>query len=880
MLNIENLTKIYEKGNRKVLALNGVSFTLNSTGFVFVVGKSGCGKSTLLNLIGGLDNVTSGDIICDGNSLSSFSETDFDSYRNSYLGFVFQDYCLIDDLSVGQNIELALNIKGDQLSKQEKCELVDNALISVDLDPAIKNRHVNELSGGQKQRIAIARALIKNPKLILADEPTGNLDQRTAKTILELLKKLSKDRLVIIVSHNLDDAKTYADRIIELSDGKLVSDLVKEQNIEDNLTFKNGVLSLPRAKLLTASQLQDINDNLANNKIKKIKQNKSGFKKSGTIEYNPTKVEIEHSRMHLKSSSRLAGIFLRKRIIASIATVVVISLLVFLLGMCQFFIQFDAGQTVYTAMKNNQESDIVLYKGYYEDDTIVSDNYIYFNDSEINKFIEEGYTGNIYKIYQTPLSISSWNMEYGSAVSERNFSGIYIKEAYGTLACNEQYLLDKFGVENTLQILAGHLTDKPNGVILTDYIADSILAQSSQFTTYESLVGKTIFGRVYVNGIIQTNYLTKYADLFDYLRDVSIGINRDNDKDYFKNQIVNFRYDIIKYYGMCYSVNSNFEEDIKDSTMFTDAMCYYPQFDAPDLQKYFTTKGIVFVKSSMSDLGANDIAVEYDIFNALFGAHFGYYSEENYQSFEPIVVNLSCLDGTDSGQKRYSMQVTIKKLLPTSYSAYTNKDNRIMYIGADAFKQVFENSKGAFGVLLEDESQLPVVYNTIDRNPYVIQSVIYNTSNAIGGIVNIFEDLFGIILFAVAVVCFVMLISYAYGNIKKRYYEIGVLKSLGATTNNVGFIFGLQTLIAGVLILAISTTLLLTLTNPINIQLSSKLLEFVGNSNLGVIEVFNANATTIVINVLIIMFVTTLSCVLPLIKLNKIKPKNIISSKE
>ena len=186
MLSVKELTKIYSSGTASVTALNKVNFTLEDKGFVFITGKSGCGKTTLLSIIGGLDNATEGTIICDGNNLSKFSSKDFDNYRNTYLGFIFQDYCLIDDLNVYQNIEISLNLKGEALTQAEKDKLIEDALASVDLDFAIKNRRIKELSGGQKQRIAIARALIKNPRLILADEPTGNLDSKTSKKILHM----------------------------------------------------------------------------------------------------------------------------------------------------------------------------------------------------------------------------------------------------------------------------------------------------------------------------------------------------------------------------------------------------------------------------------------------------------------------------------------------------------------------------------------------------------------------------------------------------------------------------------------------------------------------------------------------------------------------
>lgn len=180
----------------------------------FILGKSGSGKSTLLNIIGGLDKYDSGDMSILGKSSKDFTQADFDSYRNTYIGFVFQEFNILEDYDVYENVILALQLQQKEIDKNkvnillEKLELKD-----------LKHRKVNELSGGQKQRVAIARALIKNPKVILADEPTGNLDSTTGKQVMDLLKEISKEKLVIIVSHDKESANTYGDRIIEIKDG-------------------------------------------------------------------------------------------------------------------------------------------------------------------------------------------------------------------------------------------------------------------------------------------------------------------------------------------------------------------------------------------------------------------------------------------------------------------------------------------------------------------------------------------------------------------------------------------------------------------------------------------------------------------------------------
>ncbi|MDE6414787.1 MAG: ATP-binding cassette domain-containing protein [Anaeroplasmataceae bacterium] len=216
MLIIRDVTKIYRTQKQKeVKALDQINYEFDEQGFYAILGKSGSGKSTLLNLIAGLDKPTSGEIILNGKSFSDFKRKDLDAYRNSCVGFIFQEFNLFDNLDVYKNVALALELQG----RKAKVEEIEKVLDRVGISDLI-HRNINELSGGQKQRVAIARALIKNPKIIIADEPTGALDQETTNEIFDLLKGLSKEYLVIVVTHNEEYANQYAEHILHLSDGK------------------------------------------------------------------------------------------------------------------------------------------------------------------------------------------------------------------------------------------------------------------------------------------------------------------------------------------------------------------------------------------------------------------------------------------------------------------------------------------------------------------------------------------------------------------------------------------------------------------------------------------------------------------------------------
>ena len=221
MLELKNIKKDYISSDTKVSALKGIDITFRKHEFVSILGPSGCGKTTLLNIIGGLDDYTKGDLIINGKSTKKFKDSDWDTYRNHNVGFVFQSYNLIPHQSVLANVELALTLSG--VSATERKRRAKKALEEVGLKDQI-HKKPNQLSGGQMQRVAIARALVNDPDIILADEPTGALDSKTSVQIMELLKSISKDKLIIMVTHNPDLAKEYSTRIIKLLDGNMVSD--------------------------------------------------------------------------------------------------------------------------------------------------------------------------------------------------------------------------------------------------------------------------------------------------------------------------------------------------------------------------------------------------------------------------------------------------------------------------------------------------------------------------------------------------------------------------------------------------------------------------------------------------------------------------------
>ena len=221
MLQLKGIIKNYTAGDTEVHALKGIDIRFRESEFVSILGPSGCGKTTMLNIIGGLDRYTDGDLIIGGRSTKEFKDKDWDSYRNHKIGFVFQNYNLIPHQTVLANVELALTLSG--VSKSERRKRAAEALAKVGLKDQL-HKKPNQMSGGQMQRVAIARALVNDPDIILADEPTGALDSETSIAIMNILREISDEKLIIMVTHNAELAEQYSSRIIRLLDGRVIDD--------------------------------------------------------------------------------------------------------------------------------------------------------------------------------------------------------------------------------------------------------------------------------------------------------------------------------------------------------------------------------------------------------------------------------------------------------------------------------------------------------------------------------------------------------------------------------------------------------------------------------------------------------------------------------
>ena len=457
MIEITKLTKVYNtKKRRQCVALDDVNITLPSTGLVYVLGKSGSGKSTLLNLIGGLDGITSGSIVVDGNDLSTFKERDFCNYRNMYVGFVFQDYHLIDELTVRENISLALSLEGEEDGNR-----VDDALRRVELD-GYGDRYPTELSGGERQRVAIARAVVKGPRIILADEPTGNLDTATATAITGLLKELSSECLVLIVSHNVNDARSYADRIIELKRGKVISDKTRNPNFPSAVAVGEKSLLYPTGIALSDEDVRLINENKA---LDIVKLN-DGFYDTKQTDEACKSIRIENKKPSFKDTLRLSCRFLKSKVAHIALSAFMISAIMVIMAFSQTVIAFNCSEIVVGEMEKISADSLLMNKVLDEQtQKMLEKEYrVEIGEGDVDRFYSDGYGGRIYPVLNVCVPITSYKNTVGIRGAVFGNSP-FIKETLGTIVVDEAFFERKIG---GVRYAAKLDNPYPEGVIITD----------------------------------------------------------------------------------------------------------------------------------------------------------------------------------------------------------------------------------------------------------------------------------------------------------------------------------------------------------------------------------------------------------------------------
>ena len=461
MIKLENLSKEYvSKKDVVTKALADINLTFEDKGMVFIIGKTGCGKSTLLNLLGLLDTPSSGDIIVDGQSIVKQDSKIEDNYRKNYVGFVFQEYNLIEEFTVYENIEVAVKLQGQKVNEEE----IDNLLKRFDLYEQ-KYKLCNELSGGQKQRAAIIRAIVKKPKLILADEPTGALDSKTGEEILNTLKEISKEVLVIVVSHDEDYANRFADRIIEMKDGQIIND---------------SVLASSEQKL---------------DKVDITKVNKK-------------------ARLSFKEKLKI-GLFNFKHRLKKLVLMMFVAMFAFiLLGTASTFVTYDKEQIIINSMYENGDDQIFIlgtdyYDNYYPQN-ISSEDVEMFEEKYSRNFYPEFALGEVFNFRHTLAQYNNPTEYYG-----------YAQDGYG-IEINEDIAKDL-----KVELLYGRYPKADDEVMLPEsiyqyyikfgYSFNDITREINTFEDLEGLIIPINNKAHKIVGIIDTGYdKERYQQLDQY----------------------------------------------------------------------------------------------------------------------------------------------------------------------------------------------------------------------------------------------------------------------------------------------------------------------------------------------------------------------------
>lgn len=870
MIKVNNLVKIFKsKKKEKCVALNNVSFTLEDKGFVFIIGKSGSGKTTLLSILGGLDNLTKGEILINGNLLSKFKEKDYVNYRNSMIGYIFQDFHLIDELTIFENIKISLDLQNNK----------DVSLISEMLDKVglkgYENRYPNELSGGEKQRIAIARALIKNPRIILADEPTGNLDTKTTSQVLSLLKELSKERLVIIVSHNLSDAREYADRIIELSNGKIINDLIRNENYCEDVRLIDDELIIPVHKKIPDKENEFINLKLNEGKIKKIKQVDDIFiDNNKKIKEENINEPLVNKKYSLKNMLSLSFKFLKKDAVRLVLYSFVVACLVVILGLSQLIVSFDSSLIIEKELKNiNQNSVSIFKEDIIDSDIEIDKNYVLpINEEDINKYYDAGYKGNIYELVNVVL-------DYGPSVllsefhkhNKVSYKDIYHSGTRGTLITTEEYLVDTFG---SLEYVALCDEIKEEGIYITDYSADAILFYniSGLFTDYNSILGKhksmNVNYYAYINGIIKTNYKEKYKSIFEVLMNINTTkeelmslVNSEEYRTYYD--------DVVQNLSISYTMNKKFKEDFVMSNTRTwvpvDNSLFIKDNKEYEIDRYFENGAV----RSGYVLNDDEIIMSYEKYNSIFNTN---YNESNINDFVPVDVEFKYYRHHDVNNEEliYSTNLTITKLIKGS----------VCYINDKVFKDLLGYNSFTLALYFDDISNVSLISEVAFDNGFSFNSIIAEVLTTITKAVNVFSSFLNIIFIGLCVAAFLILANYGIKLVKDRKYEIGVLKALGIKDKDLISVFGVQIIIAILLIIImyiIGSILFIDLSNDVLIK---SLMELAPNNLMLDIDILFINSNDLVRYSILITLIVFISFALPIIMLRRLKPLDIVKAKE
>lgn len=841
MLELNDIKKDYVSGSTTVSALKGINLRFRDCEFVSILGQSGCGKTTMLNIIGGLDKYTSGDLKINGVSTKNYKDRDWDFYRNNSIGFVFQSYNLIPHQTVLSNVELALTLSG--VSKAERKKRAIEALEKVGLGEQI-HKKPNQMSGGQMQRVAIARALVNNPDILLADEPTGALDTETSIQIMELLKEISKDRLIIMVTHNPELAKDYSTRIVRLLDG-VITDDSDPYSLED---MEADIRAKEAAKVKTSE--------------KKIK--KSGKKQKTSMSFF-TALSLSFNNLMTKKTRTILTAFAGSIGIIGIAMILSISNGIQLyidrvqrdtLSSYPITLQAEAIDisSMVSSMTGNSDSEEHEDKSKIYSNDIMGDMINTMvkevksnNLSEFKKYIENGssdiksYVSDIQYSYDVTLNI--YMKDTSNGVEQLNpstmFDSIYGEGATSTSSAMSsgmgmgmfsnssvwnQLLGNQQVLDEQYDVLAGHWPEKFNEVVLVadknnevdDYTLYSLGLKDPE--EVRTLFKKMMVGESYetkkdisytFDEILDTEFkLVMPTDMYKY-NDVTGTWDDYSKDDKYMTNVVNNGTDI----KVCGIIRPN---DDAVSTSLSSGIGYTAKLTEYIIEE---VKNSEIAKAQLADTSV-------DVFT---GVPF-----DNDRNTEITMDDVNAYMATLSPEESAQMQAMTSGM----------SDDQILQLFSASLKArttdaTLDSNKSKLGITdLDTPSQIDIYATDFDSKEKV-QNIIkdYNKLQQDDGkeenVIN-YTDYVGIMMSSVStiinaisyvliafvaislIVSSIMIGIITYISVLERTKEIGVLRSIGASKKDVSRIFNAETLIEGFVSGALGIVVTLLLCIPAN----------------------------------------------------------------
>ncbi len=876
MLKLVNITKDYTV-DTKVHALKGISISFRSNEFVSILGPSGCGKTTLLNIIGGLDHYTSGDLYIDTISTKEFNDRDWDTYRNHRIGFIFQSYNLIPHQSILENVELALTISG--MGKEERILKAKEALDKVGLKDQY-NKKPNQLSGGQCQRVAIARALVNEPEILLADEPTGALDTKTSLQIMELIQEISKERLVIMVTHNPEIAQKYSTRIVSLLDGNIISDTnpydEKAKTTTPKVIDKKSKLSFWTAFKLSARNLRSkfkrtlmvcIAGSIGIIGVASVLSVSTGVRsyidgmQEDMLSGNPIRINEEAMNLELMMSSMDQSVqkdAIKKATEDGYINVdYMIDYLVSKSGENNSFrIKNDITED-YLAFVNNMPSEyystITSYYGINITNNIYTNIKLFEDNTLKNKSMS---LSAIKKAYTAMLNETDIK-EYSSLIST-------LADTFSQSVSNVDFISSQYDIISNKET-SKIATEENEIMIVVDEdsgLTDLLLAQLGYYTQEEffNVIYKAIKSPRYNPALDKGKF--SYDELLNktftyYPNDVVFNKAKEN-SPFVKINPFSYNPESFSFWENRYDLKITAILRPKKNISYgclTSGIYYTPQFTQKVIQdnveseivSYFKENNIESYTSGTMANSSQEQSINFGI-TYLYSFEFEEKKFENVVGFVGGTSSLSALFGAMTGEKKDYYTLTLREIggctLPNTISIYPKdfsyKENVTSYLNTwNSSKDIEVNGK-----ILKAEDRNDITYS--DN-----LAVMINMINSMIDIVTIALVTFTALSLVVSTV---MIAIITYVSVIERIKEIGVIRSLGGRKKDVSHLFNAETFIIGGLsgLIGIGITYLLS-----------------GIANLIVSKAANISAIAIlpiptaIIMVVISILLTSISGVIP-----------------